>query len=178
MDTLRLTSDLLWRSAWITALIDAPLVLLIARFVSPDLFRRLKWYLAGAAFVFYAALWAYVASVTYWDTVYQLVFPSWSRWLLPLWAGLLNGAVALLFWWLGRLAGRWQAVWFVLLGGLWSIVGHTVGISRGLMSVPMLASVSIASALVFGVFEFIFYWCAITGLGAAASLFRGGRGST
>ncbi len=167
MDTPHLTSDLLWRSAWITALIDTPLVLLVARFVSADLFRRLKWYLVVTAFVFYAALWASVASVTYWDAVYQAVFPSWSRWLLPLGAGLLNGSVALLFWRLGTLARRLQAVWFVLLGGLWSLVGHAVGISRGLMSVPILAEASIASALVFGIFEFIFYWSAITGLGAA-----------
>jgi hypothetical protein len=30
----------------------------------------------------------------------------------------------------------------------------------------MLADVSAVSALVFGIFEFIFHWCAIIGLGA------------
>jgi hypothetical protein len=34
--------------------------------------------------------------------------------------------------------------------------------------VPLLAEVSVVSALVFGVFEFIFYWCAIVGLSVAA----------
>jgi len=52
-----LTSELLWRSAVVAALIDAPLLVLVARCVPSDLFRQLKWYLAGAAFVLYAALW-------------------------------------------------------------------------------------------------------------------------
>jgi hypothetical protein len=42
-----------------------------------------------------------------------------------------------------------------------------IGISRGLLRVPLLAEVSAVSALVFGVFEFIFYWCAIVGLSVA-----------
>jgi len=68
-------------------------------------------------------------------------------------------------------------VWFSLLGGLVSLVGHGIGISRGLLRVPLLAEVSAASALVFGVFEFIFYWCAIVGLAVAAWRARlGARG--
>jgi hypothetical protein len=73
--------------------------------------------------------------------------------------------LALLFWRVCRLASRGQALWFVLLGGLASLAGHGIGISRGLMRVPMLAEASAASALVFGVFEFIFYWSGILGLG-------------
>jgi hypothetical protein len=46
-------------------------------------------------------------------------------------------------------------------------VGHGIGISRGLLRVPLLANVSAVSALVFGVFEFIFYWCVIVGLSVA-----------
>jgi hypothetical protein len=48
-----------------------------------------------------------------------------------------------------------------------SLVGHGIGISRGLLRVPLLAEASAASALVFGVFEFIFYWCAIVVLSVA-----------
>jgi hypothetical protein len=47
-------------------------------------------------------------------------------------------------------------------------VGHGIGIQRGLLKVPLLAEASAASALAFGVFEFIFYWCAIVGLAAAS----------
>jgi hypothetical protein len=168
METGRVTSELLWRSTLIAVLIDAPLLILVARRVTPELFGKLKWYLAGAAFVVYAALWGIFGSVYFWDTVYKAIFPAWSRWLLPVGYGLLFGALALAFWQVSILAPRWQAVWFCLLGGFISLVGHSIGISRGLLRVPLLAEASVVSALVFGVFEFIFYWCAIIGLSVAS----------
>ena len=167
-ETGRVTSELLWRATVIAALIDVPLLLLVARRVSPELFRQLKWHLAGAAFAVYAALWGTFASVYFWDAVYKALFPEWSRWLLPVGYGLLFGAIALGFWRVSLTAARWQAVWFSLLGGLVSLVGHGIGIRRGLLRVPLLAEASAASALVFGVFEFTFYWCAIVGLAAAS----------
>jgi hypothetical protein len=148
----------------VVALIDAPLLLLVAPRVPSGLFGRLQWYLAGAAFLVFASIWFAFGSLYFWDPVYRLIFPAWSRWLLPLFFGLLEGLLALLFWWVCRLAARGGAVWFVLLGGLSSLAGHAVGISRGLLRVPMLAGASPASALVFGVFEFIFYWSGILGL--------------
>jgi hypothetical protein len=163
----RVTSELLWRATLIAALIDAPLLILVGRWVSSELLCKLKWCLAGAAFVVYAALWGTLGSVYFWGTVYRAIFPVWARWLLPLGYGLLFGALALAFWRVSILAARWQAVWFTLLGGLVSLVGHGIGISRGLLRVPLLAEASAVSALVFGVFEFIFYWCAIVGLSAA-----------
>ncbi len=169
-EAVQVTSDLLWRAALITALIDAALLVVLAHWVSAGLFQRLKWYLAGAALVIYAALWGTFGSVSYWDEVYKAIFPAWSRWLLPGY-GLLFAAVALAFWRVSLLAARWQAVWFCLLGGLVSLVGHSIGISRGLLRVPMLAQASAVSALVFGVFEFILYWCGIVGLGAASRWF-------
>ncbi len=166
-ETVRITSDLLCRTALIMALIDAPLLILLARCVSPELFRKLKWHLAGAAFVVYAVLWGTLGSLYFWDSVYQAIFPAWIRWLLPGF-GLLYGALAVAFWRASLLAAKWQAAWFSLLGGLASLVGHSIGISRGLLRVPMLAEASAESALTFGVFEFIFYWCAIVGLGVAS----------
>ena len=166
-ETGPLTSELLWRATLIAALIDAPLLVFVARWVSPELFSKLKWHLAGAAFFVYAALWGTFGSVYFWDAVYKAIFPAWFRWLLPAGYGLLFGALALASWRVSNLAARWRAVWFCLLGGLVSLVGHSIGISRGLLRVPLLAEASAASALVFGVFEFIFYWCAIVGIGAA-----------
>lgn len=157
-ETGQITSGLLWRAALITALID------IARRVSFELFCRLKWHLAGVAFIVYAALWGTFGSLYFWGSVYQAIFPAWSRWLLPLGFGLLYGGLALAFWRVSILTGRWQVAWFILLGGLMSLVGHGIGISRGLFRVPLLAQANVESALVFGVFEFIFYWCAMVGL--------------
>jgi hypothetical protein len=165
--TVRVTSELLWRATFLAALVDAPLVILIGWRVTSELFRKLKWRLAVAAFVLFATLWGTVASVIYWEAVYQYVFPAWSRWLLPLGYGLLFGGVAVAFWRVSVALRRWQAVWFCLLGGLVSLAGHAIGISRGLLRVPMLAEASPVSALVFGVFEFVFYWCVIVGLAVA-----------
>jgi hypothetical protein len=156
----------MWRATVVASLIDVPLLMLVAR-VSSELFRKLKWYVAGAGFAVYAALWGTFGSVYFWDAVYQAIFPAWFRWLLPVVYGLLFGALALAFWRVSILAARWQAVWFSLFGGLVSLVGHGIGISRGLLRVPLLAEVSAVSALVFGVFEFISYWCAIVGLSVA-----------
>jgi hypothetical protein len=166
-ETGHVTSELLWRAALIAMLIDMPLLILNARWVSSELFCKLKGYLAGAAFVVYALLWGTFGSVYFWDAVYKAIFPAWSRWFLPVGYGLLFGALALAFWRVSILAARWQVVWFSLLGGLVSLVGHGIGISRGLLRVPLLAEASAASALVFGVFEFIFYWCAIVVLSVA-----------
>lgn len=164
----RVTSELLWQSAAIALLVDVPLLLLVARCVSAALFRQLKWQLGVAAGLVYALLWGVFASWSFWDAVYRAVFPGWSRWLLPIWFGALFGLAALAFWRICVLAARWQAVCFVLLGGALSLVGHGIGIRRGLLRVPLLAAASPASALVFGVFEFIFYWCGIVALAAAA----------
>jgi hypothetical protein len=164
MDSGQLTSELMWRITLITALIDTPLLIFAARWVSSELFRRLKWYLVGVTVLIYAAIWGTFSSVLFWDAVYKVIFPVWSRWLLPLGFGLLYGVLALVFWLVSILAARWQVVWFILLGGIMSLVGHSIGISRGLFQVPMLAETSIASALAFGVFEFVFYWCVIVGI--------------
>ncbi len=167
-ETPQFTSALMWSAAAVTALIDAPLLALAAWRISAELFRKLKWYLVGSAFLVYALIWGTFGSVLYWEEVYSAIFPAWFRWLLPLVYGTLFGTLALLFWRLSRLAARRQVVGFCLMGGLFSIVGHTIGASRGLFRVPLLAGTSIPAALTFGVFEFIFYFCCIVGLAAAA----------
>jgi hypothetical protein len=163
--TVAITSDLLWRSALVAALVDAPLLALIAFFIPGELFHRLKWYLVVAAFLVYAVIWGAFGSLLFWEAVYHAIFPAWFRWLLPLIYGILSGTLALLFWRMSLLVPRWQALVFCLCGGMYSLVGHAIGISRGLMQAPMLVEASVTSALTFGVFEFIFYWCLIVALG-------------
>jgi len=75
--------------------------------------------------------------------------------------GLAEGLLGYLFWWISlRLPGN-PLGWFFLMGGLHSLPGHLHAIySRGLLQkCPILVGVSAASALVFGIFEFVFYWC-------------------
>jgi hypothetical protein len=157
----------MWQATLFTVAIDVVLLLLVARFVPAELFANLKWHVAGAACVVYAILWGVFASVLFWDSVYSAVFPGWSRWLLPVGYGLLFGALALAFWHVSIHAARWQAVWFCLLGGGVSLIGHGIGITRGLLRVPLLVEASVISVLSFGVAEFIVYWCVIVGLGVA-----------
>ena len=164
----RLTSELLWRCAAVAVLIDIPLLFVVTRLASGVVFRRLKWHLAAAVFLTYAALWGGFASTCFWDSVYRAVFPAWSRWLLPPGFGIVYGFLAILFWRMSVAAGKWEPVWFVLLGGLVSLVGHGIGMAQGLLRVPLLSEASAASALVFGVFEFIFYWSGIVVLAAGA----------
>lgn len=171
------TSALLWRGALIAAVIDIPLLALAAKGVPAALFARLGWYLGASAAVVYVVIWGVVASGVYWDQVYGHLFPAWARWWLPLVYGAAYGGTALLFWSASRRAGRWPALWFCLLGGLVSVPGHAWGIGRGLLTVPLLEQASMASALVFGVFEFIVYWCVILWLAVLVrALIRGSFG--
>jgi hypothetical protein len=172
MENGNLTTVLMWRVALVAAFIDTPLLALVAWRVSSELFGRLKWFLVGAAALVFAIIWGTVGSVIFWDSVYKAIFPAWWRWLLPVIYGCLFGALALAFWRLSMFAKKLRVVWFVLLGGAVSLVGHLIGASRGLFRVPLLAQTSIPSALVFGVFEFIFYWCAITGLAVLGKWLR------
>lgn len=164
----RLSSELMWRATLVVAVLDAPLLILLGRGVSRSLFQKLKWHLVGATVILYAALWGVLASGYYWQSVYAAVFPQWARWLLPVAFGPAYGACALGFWALAVGTRRWPAVWFALMGGGVSLLGHWIGIRRGLLRVPLLAEVSPASALSFGVVEFICYWCVIVGVSVAS----------
>jgi hypothetical protein len=161
MDASQITSKLFWNATFVTIIIDILLILIIMRLVSPELFKNIKWFLSVSAFFVYAIIWLIFGSYMFWDVAYRLIFPSWSRWLLPLGFGFLYGLLALAFWYISKYIGRWQSVCFVILGGFMSLVGHSVGISRGLFQIPLLANASAVSMLTFGIFEFVFYWCAI-----------------
>jgi len=159
----KLTSELFWVSALVTALIDVGLVLLLVWQIKPIRFRQLKWPVAGASLVFWSAMWAWAMWGSFWDLAYRYIFPDWARWVVPPSYGLLFGAVGLGIWWLAiRLPGN-AVVNYCLLGGLASLPGHLWAIYGREMfhKVPILQGVRPASALVFGLFEFIVYWSLI-----------------
>jgi len=159
---IKATSELYWVAALVAALIDVGFVSLLAWRIQTSRFRQLKWALTGAGVIFWGTLWAYVLW-DFWELAYRYVFPSWARWLIPASYGLMYGACGFALWWVAlRLPGN-PVVSFCLLGGLISLPGHLWAIygRRMLEKVPLLQGVSPASALVFGVFEFIFYWSVI-----------------
>ena len=162
------TSQIYWIAALAAALIDIVFVLLLSWRIKPARFRQLKWQLVIAAGIFWLGLWGWAMWNPFiWESCYQYVFPSWVRPVWPFAFSLINGGLALFFWWLGtRLPGN-PVVWLVLFGGIASFPGHLRAIfSMGILETPLLSGVSAVSALVFGFFEFIFYWSVILSLAA------------
>lgn len=166
------TSQLYWIAALVTALMDIGLVALLVWRVKPTRFRQLKWPLVIVSTIFWIALWYVVMWDAFiWETSFRHVFQPWQRWAWPPVYGLISGGVAWLFWWLAlRLPGN-PVLYFLLLGGLGSFVDHYFAIRNGVLQTPLLQGVSVTSAVTFGFFEFVFYWCVISGIAAFARRF-------
>ncbi len=155
----KVTTEILWKAAVFFALVDVFYVAALVRRIDGKTFRGLRCALIGTTGVFWFFLWLLMVAV-YWEAVYHYVFPAWARWLIPPVYGLLFALVAHLFWWLSLHLAGWPTLTFCLLGGLWGMVTHLWGVSRGLIeNPPMLQGVSVMSVAVMPVFEFIFYWC-------------------
>jgi len=157
----KVTSEILWQAAVVFAVIDALFVTILVRRITAQMFRELGSFLAITSGIFWFVVWI-LMSTFFWEPVYHHVFPEWARWIIPPAYGLLFSLVALLFWWLSlRLPGR-PVLNFCILGGLWGMVTHLWGITRGLIDKPpMLQGISPASVAVMPIFEFIFYWSLI-----------------
>ena len=172
MDGPHLTSGLMWLAALIGAGVAAGLVGVVARLVPAVRFERLERSVVLVAAVFWFAVWAFALWGPWWDMAYRHVFPEWARAIVPPAYGAMFAVTALGLWWVARKLPGAPAATFCLLGGLVSLPGHLFAFyGRGMLEkVPVLQGVSVASALVFGVFEFIAYWGVI--LLAAAALGR------
>ena len=158
---ISVTSEMLWLSTLVTAMIDVALVIFLAHRIEVDYFRRLRWPIVVAAGVFWISYGLVLFGLT-WESFYAKFLPdpanrSFARSMLEL---LPYPIIALLLWWGAlRLPGD-SAVNFCLLGGLQSLPEHLWGIYRlGMLeSVPFLLEASPSSVLVFAVFEYILYW--------------------
>jgi hypothetical protein len=91
--------------------------------------------------------------------------PGWLHWWNPIPAAAFYALVGLLPWWLAGLM-RWNpAALFCVLGGLWSIPEHLVGIYRfNILDIPILEGVSATDILIFAFFEYLIYWALVLGL--------------
>jgi hypothetical protein len=167
------TSQLYWLSTLVAAVIDIGLVALLTWRSKPERFRKMQWPLVIVSMIFWTALWYVVMEDAFvWETSFRYVFQPWQRWIWPPVFGLISGGIAWLFWRLTlRLPGN-PVLYFLLFGGLLSFVDHSVAIRKGVMGTPLLKDVSIASALTFGFFEFIFYWSIILAISSLLDLAR------
>jgi hypothetical protein len=167
LDTIRLTSEDMWQSALVTALIDVILVTFLAWRINRERFHRLRWPLAVAAGLFWG-IFAIALYQIFWDSYYRYFGASWMRdggillVMIPVAAGL-----ALLFHWLALCLPGIPLVTFCILVGLESVVEHVWGFyDLKILDIPMLEGVSQASILAFAFPEYILYWCVIIGTAA------------
>lgn len=160
---IKITSEMLWLSAFVTALIDAGLILFLARRIQQPYFRQLRWHVALAAGLFWTSYGLMLFAVT-WESFYAKFLPdpanrSLARSMLEL---LPYPIIGLVLWWLAvRLPGN-PVVNFCLLGGVQSVPEHLWGVRLGMLSkVSFLQGASAASVLAFAVTEYILYWGSI-----------------
>jgi hypothetical protein len=158
---IKLSSEMLWLAALVTALMDMGLVWFLARRIQKLDFQRLHWPVALAAGIFWISFGLMLFALT-WESFYAKFFPN------PANRGLARSMLELLpypviglgLWWLTlRLPGN-PAVSFCLLGGVESLVEHLWGIYRlGMLDrVPFLEEASLIAVLAYAVPEYILYW--------------------
>jgi hypothetical protein len=159
----------MWAAAGVVAVADVILAILLTRRLRPPWPPRLPLGILVVGCLGFAALFTW-AFRSYWGSCYGYALPGVFRALAPL-IGALLGALGWLFWQVARGARRWAVPFFLLLGGLESIPGHLNAIYRYrlLDRCPLLEAVTPTPALVFGLFEFVFYWAVVLAL---ATLFR------
>lgn len=170
---MQATADYYWAAAAVTAAVDLLLAIVLIKTVSADLFKRSLAYLVVFGILFWCLLLT-AAAWGYWDECYGLLFPGWVRWAVPFYGLLVGAGLGPLFWWVARRFPGHPLPAFIVLAGLHSLPGHLRGIygERMLERCSMLVGVTPASALVFGVFEFVLYWCVVLGLAALATAGR------
>lgn len=168
---MRVTTEILWRGAVIFALLDAGFVTLLARRITTQRLRELKWSLVAAGAAYWCAMWVVMALV-FWEPVYHYVFPGWAHWVIPPVYTLLFAGVSLATWWLAFRLPVNPVVALCLLGGAWGMVTHVWAAYRGIFErPPMLRGASPVAGVVIAGFEFTFYWCVMLSI---ASLLRWG----
>jgi hypothetical protein len=165
-ENLKVTTQILLMGALLFAVLDTVYLPILSILIRPDYFKKIKWNLILAtAFVWFGIWWAVV--FYFWETVYRLVFPSWSRYWIPFAFGLLMAGASFLFWTVAKKNNQFPVIIFCLLGGAWGVCTHIWAISRGILTKPpMLQGGSPLAALLIAFFEFTFYWCVITTLAA------------
>ena len=158
---IRITTELLFKSALVFALVDAVYIALLVWRVKLEIFRRLKWMLVIAAAFVWFGIWSWAIG-NFWETVYSYVFPAWAQTWTPWIAFIAAGIAALIFWILAGRAGAKAVPVYCLLSGVLGSLTHAWAVTRGIVTKPpMLQGASPLGAVTIAFFEYIFYWCVI-----------------
>ena len=160
-DDFKITTELLYKSALVFALMDAVYIPLLIWRVRDETFRRLKWNLVVAAAAVWFGIW-YWAISNFWEIVYVYVFPAWAQIWVPWIAFFTAGVIAFLIWRTALRVKTNVVLVYCLLGGVLGSLTHAWAVIRGIVTKPpMLQGASPISAMTIAFFEYIFYWCVI-----------------
>lgn len=176
MQVPAVTTHLMWSVTGLLAAIDLAFAAVLSLRVRAPWSPRLAPALLTVGTLSFAVLFTW-ALRSYWDSCYAAALPSAMKSLAPL-LGAVLGALGWVFWWLARRPGRGAVPLFLLLGALESIPGHLNAIHRFALldRCPLIQGISPASALVFGMFEFGFYWSVVlTASNVVARLLDGSK---
>jgi hypothetical protein len=158
---LTITTELLYKGAFVFALMDAIYIPLLVWRVSEDAFHRLKWSLTIAAALVWYGIWTWAIG-NYWETVYSYVFPAWAQMWVPWIAFGAAGLIAFSLWALA-IRIQWKVVLtFCLMSGALGSLTHIWAVYRGIVTKPPISQgASPLAAITIAFFEYIFYWCII-----------------
>lgn len=170
------TTSQMWLATVLAAVIDIGIASLLWKRASRERFARLSWWFACVAGIQWACIYG-VAALAAWDSCYRYVMPPWVRWAAWIY-GLGHVLLALVFWWIVMHVRTRPVIALAILGGLHSLPGHLNGIyARHLLEAcPLVRGISPGSALIFGAFEFAFYWMMALTLSMALQRIATGRG--
>lgn len=157
------TSELYWLSAALLTVVDLSALYCLSQCVPASRFRKAGSEIAVVSLLFWGGLWgALMVNDTVWEWCYCYIFSEVDRWRMPLLMAVLFSLVGVGMWWLSTRLPINPVLTFAALGALVSLPDHFYAIFvKKVLETPMLAQVSTASAVVFGIFEFVFYWILI-----------------
>lgn len=162
LENAQISSQGFLLSGLAAAMIDAAFVWFLARRVTMERFRQIKWPLAASAAIFWGVFSVILVRV-FWDSYYRYFFPDWAQaGGILLYVPLVYGTLTMFFHWLTlRFPGN-PILNFSLLAGLESLLEHFWGMAAfKILEIPLLRSASPASMLAFAFPEYILYWCVV-----------------
>ncbi len=164
------TSELYWLSAGLLAMIDITALYCLSQSIASHRFREAKVSTTVVSILFWGGLWAALMANNYvWETVYSFVFSRTERWTMPVIIAVIYGLIGLGLWWAASKLPFNPVVSFAVLGGLVSLPNHLYAIYvKNVLDTPLLRNVSAASGIIFGIFEFTFYWIVILSIAVFA----------
>ncbi|MBE0409446.1 MAG: hypothetical protein IBX69_06920 [Anaerolineales bacterium] len=126
--------------------------------IKPTYYRQLPWWVIAVVSACFWGILTVVLVLTAWQSYYGLFQPATNRYLIPAAAVLVYPLWSLLLRWLSlRIPGN-PAVFFCLLGGVQSIMEHSILIFVIKPEVPIIQQSSPLAILIFAYLEYVVFW--------------------